>query len=87
MQARLDSQDGEWGVARYQGNPKHGGSQTGEVSKTIGAQAERITAGAASGAIRRETASVSATLYYYTSSVLDNLPLQSRWFIMSLTAL
>lgn len=43
---------------RYRGSPEHGASHTGEVSKVIGAQAERIRAGKASGPPRQETLSM-----------------------------
>ncbi|KAH7039587.1 putative gentisate 1,2-dioxygenase [Microdochium trichocladiopsis] len=57
MQARLDAQAGDWASQRYTRND---GS---EVSKTLGAAAERVTAGKSSP-IRQETAS---SMYHVVS--------------------
>lgn len=57
-QAALDEQKGDWAVYRYRGTPEHGASHIGEVSKVIGAQAERIRAGKSSGDVRQETLSM-----------------------------
>lgn len=57
-QAALDAEEGDWAVYRYRGTPEHGASHTGEVSKVIGAQAERIRAGKSSGEVRQETLSM-----------------------------
>lgn len=81
MQARLDCQDGDWAVARYRGRPEFGGSSTGEVSKVLGAQAERLVAGGQSGPVRQETIS----MVYHVVDGSVGFPLQIECVIDTLT--
>lgn len=73
-QAKLDEQKGDFAVSRYKGTPEHGASHTGEVSKVIGAQAERVNAGTTSP-LRQETLSM---VYHVVEGSVRALPAVPR---------
>ncbi|EJT78522.1 hypothetical protein GGTG_03622 [Gaeumannomyces tritici R3-111a-1] len=71
--AALDGQEDTWATFRYTRRPGGAGAEPVEISRTLGAQAERVDAGAASAPVR-ETCSFVYHVYEGTGSSALRLP-------------